>query len=218
MLLSRNQSRLLESLLDYGCYLDKMYLGGLHAFNDSANPDRIAQSAHSFRELMEKVPEYINVPPGFIKHRVGYALKQEVEEIKEIWITTKKKSKCYCIESDWSGKMDCPLANFLNRLDQFFREFGENRPTRGQDFTKFRRRMDPSNEALPQIVEGLIAGKWISLYKNFTKICHHRSSPEPPKFEEYIDQLEEILTSVLIPQTVPDHETIKREIAIMEGR
>ena len=39
-----------------------MYLGALMVFDQGGNPDRLALAAHSFRELMEKLPRYIDVP------------------------------------------------------------------------------------------------------------------------------------------------------------
>ena len=193
-----------------------MYLGGLHAFNESANQDWIAQSAHSFRELMEKAPEYINVPQEARKRRTGYSLKSAVNTIKDVWTKAQGNSDCYNSNLGWSGEIDRPLINFLKSLCQFFKEFEENRPPRGQDFTALRQRMDPSTEGLSQTTESLIRKRWIFLYNKFTTICHHRRSPEPLEYERYIDQLEQILIAVLIPQTVSDHEAIKREIAILE--
>ena len=216
MSLSLLQTRLSESLFDHNCSLSNMYLGGLHAFMDSKNPDRIAQSAHSFRELMEKAPRYINVPQKVKEQRADYSLKSAVNDIKSAWTKVLGLSDCCNSNSAWSGKIDRPLANFLKRLDQFFKTYEESRPTRGQGFTEFRQRMDPSPELLPKTLETLAAKGWVSLHTRFTEICHHQSFPESVKFEEYIEQLEEILIAVLIPQTVSDHEAIKREIAILE--
>ena len=77
--------------------------------------------------------------------------------------------------------------------------------------------MDPSTEALPENVESLITKKWAELHGTFVKICHHGGSLELPEIERHIEQLEEILTAVLVPQTVSDHEMIKRQITILEG-
>ena len=55
--LSREQRRLHDALCEQGEELGAMYLGGLQVLQDTANPDRVAQSAHSIRELMEKIVE-----------------------------------------------------------------------------------------------------------------------------------------------------------------
>ena len=218
MSLSPRQTRLSESLFDYNNSLGKMYLGGLHAFSDSANPDRIAQSAHSFRELIEKAPRYINAPQEVKEQKAGYSLEPKVLEFQKAWTKVQESSDCYNSNSGWSGKIDPPLTSFLEHLCQFFKEFAEKPPTRRQNVAELLQRTDPSNEALPRSVEGLITKRWVSLYRTFTNICHHQYSPEIPKFERYIERLEEILIAVLIPQTVSDHEAIKREIAILEGQ
>jgi len=218
MPLSLLQSRLSESLFDHNFSLGKMYLGGLHAFTDSANPDRIAQSAHSFRELMEKAPEYINVPQEARKRRTGFSLRSAINTIKDFWTKAQGNSDCYNSNLGWSGEIDRPLANFLMRLSEFFKKYEENRPTRNQDFIELLKRMDPSTEVLPKTVEIVIVREWGSLKDAFLKICHHRYSPTLPEFQRYIEQLEQMLIAVIVPQTVSDHEAIKQEIAILEGQ
>ena len=210
------QDRLFKALSEHDESLGHMYHGGLHVLDDSANPDRIAQSAHSFRELIEKAPEYINVPQEVKEQRAGYSLKPEVVDIKSAWAKVQERSDCYNSNSSWSGEIDPPLTNFLKCLCQFFKKFEENRLTKKQVFTEFRQGTDLSPEALPNIIERLIYREWGKLYRTFTKICHHRHSPELPEFEQYIEQLEWILIAVLVPQTVSDHEAIKQEITILE--
>ncbi len=212
--LSPRQTKLLESLSNHNDSLGKMYLGGLYALIDSSSPDRIAQAAHSFRELMEKAPRYIGGLPR--KQKDGYSLKSEVRELQKTWTKMQKGSKCSEQGSGWSGEIDSPLANFLSSLCQFFKDFEENRPTRRQEFANLRERKDPSTEALPEIMESPITKEWVKLNGTFTKICHHQYSPGPPEFEQYVGQLEERLIAVLVPQTVSDHEEIKRQITILE--
>lgn len=52
-----------------------MYLGALQVIVDKSNPDRLPQSAQSLRELMEKLPIYLNVPttahPGELGQKVA---------------------------------------------------------------------------------------------------------------------------------------------------
>ena len=211
---SPRQTRLSESLSKHDISLGKMYLGGLHTFNDISNPDRIAQAAHSFRELMEKAPQYIGELQR--KQRTGYSLMSEVRNLWETWTKMKERSRCFKSSSGWAGEIDPLLTDFLKYLCQFFTEVEENRPTRRQEFANLRQRMDPSKQALPESVESLITKEWAKLYGIFAKICHHRYSPELPEIERYIERLEGILTAVLVPQTVSDHERIKQQIAILE--
>ena len=211
---SPRQSRLSESLFNQNISLGKMYLGGLHALNDISNPDRIAQAAHSFRELMEKAPQYIGDLQR--EQKTGYKLKPEVQRLQETWTKMQEKSRCFNSSSGWSGEIDVPLTNFLKCLCQFFKKFEENRPTRRQDFANLRERMDPSTEALPENVESRITKEWGSLREAFVIISHHGRTPESPEFERYIRQLEEMLMAVLTPQTVSDHERIKQEITALE--
>jgi len=60
--LSGQQSTLNHSLGKKDSRLSKMYLGGLFALNQYNNPDKLCLCAHSMRELMEKLPEYLDIP------------------------------------------------------------------------------------------------------------------------------------------------------------
>ena len=59
--MSGQQRGLYEALDEIHQNLADMYLGALTAFS-SNNPDRLAQAAHSLRELIEKLPMYIGIP------------------------------------------------------------------------------------------------------------------------------------------------------------
>ena len=48
--------------------LSQWYLGALYVLDNHYNPDRIAQAAHSLRELIEKLPIVIHGTNGPIKH------------------------------------------------------------------------------------------------------------------------------------------------------
>ena len=48
--------------------LSRWYTGALYALNNHYNPDRVAQAAHSLRELLEKLPEVVH--GGDVKVRV----------------------------------------------------------------------------------------------------------------------------------------------------
>ena len=60
--LSREQEELRDALAHVGPRLGPIYVGGLRVLEDHSNPDRLAQSAHSMRELMEKMEERFSGP------------------------------------------------------------------------------------------------------------------------------------------------------------
>jgi hypothetical protein len=60
--LQSGQRALHAALLKLSAEIARMYIGALVVLADQDNPDRFAQCAHSLRELMEKLPEYFDVP------------------------------------------------------------------------------------------------------------------------------------------------------------
>ena len=61
-ILSGRQLAILSALARRDGDLAKMYEGGLAVLADRSNPDRLALSAHAFRELMEKLAKVLDVP------------------------------------------------------------------------------------------------------------------------------------------------------------
>ena len=102
--LSREQRRLHDALSERGEKLGAMYLGGLQVLQDAANPDRVAQSAHSMRELMEKI-----VDP---KRRPGLTAK--VNEVEDRFRDQKPRTNCHSDSAGWAGPID-PLSARYSR-------------------------------------------------------------------------------------------------------
>ena len=76
--------------------LSRWYTGALYALNNHCNPDRVAQAAHSLRELLEKLP--LVVHGGDVKVRVpGFAEKRNI--INERLLKAKKR-----YPEGWKGK------------------------------------------------------------------------------------------------------------------
>src|SRR2546425_198650 len=50
-----NEAALLAAIVGKGDLLADMLRGALHTFHDGGNPERIAQTAHSIREVMQKL-------------------------------------------------------------------------------------------------------------------------------------------------------------------
>ena len=55
----RNVLDALKSNETEECPLSEWYLGALYALDNPYNPDRVAQAAHSLRELLEKLPQVV---------------------------------------------------------------------------------------------------------------------------------------------------------------
>ena len=71
LVLTLKQREVLDTLKDKETKeyrLSQWYHGALYALNNQHNPDRIAQAAHSLRELIEKLPIVIHGTTAQSKH------------------------------------------------------------------------------------------------------------------------------------------------------
>ena len=78
--LSGRLKELYIKLQDKSQSLADMYYGGIFALSFSDNPEYLSQAAHSFRELMDHLPRYLDVEI----EDDGRLLKDEVMRL-QIW-------------------------------------------------------------------------------------------------------------------------------------
>src|SRR5438105_2713154 len=95
--------------------LASMYAGGLLVMRQGPNPERLVLAAHSFRELMEKLPPSFDVPDP----RGPRDLGSEVKNLRAKWDAMMGKTKCR-EEAVWCGELDGPLRGVLRDLEAFF--------------------------------------------------------------------------------------------------
>lgn len=204
--LSRVQQRLHDALSERGERLGAMYLGGLQVLQDAANPDRIAQSAHSMRELMEKIGEL--EPRAAEGSRNTGSMKSRAFNLKSDFEKAKRNSKEYSGElGGWEG-FDGHLRRFLGKVADFFDWIDSDRPLRRELLQRTMVRLDASGRTLPQPLLDRRYRDWKEMVDFFQNTSHHRSSPSLDQFRERIGELEAFLSTVLVPTTFDDLDAI----------
>ena len=148
--LSGQQRALYKALSEKEQSLADMYLGSLMTLQQTGNPDLLALAAHGLRELMEKLPRYLDAPVD----TNSPSLKGKVQELAQSWSNTLGRSQCYS-DPNWSGNIDRPLLIFLRKAYQFFEWFKAERPTRRQQTANALRELDQLGQSLPAPIEGL---------------------------------------------------------------
>jgi len=209
--LSDRQRALYETLRKKAPDLANMYLGTLRVLGQKNNPERIVQAAHSIRELMEKIPAFVDVQTRAISE----SLRSKVRELEDIWNDTLKKTECHN-DTNWNGDIDKPLRNLLKRLHSFFDWFRKHRPRRKEEIASTLRKMDNSGRELPAPLEQLNVRTWDELRTFFLKTAHHsKPACKQKEFNQWLDALENFLLDRLIPRTFEDFEKI--DAIICEG-
>lgn len=171
---------------------------------DASNPDRLAQCAHSMRELMEKLPELLDVPTKAQKE----SLKAKVQEIENAYIGTQKKTGCFSTSNEWEGSIDGHLQKFLVRLGSFFEWFASHHPRRRDELHGVLNRLDGSGRTLPKPLASLNVDAWDQKRDFFQSVAHHRHKGDEREFRQWLDALEQFLLDRLKPRTFDDFAEI----------
>ena len=200
----KRYGRLRQNLAD-------MHLGALRAFY-SKNPDRLAQAAHSLRELMEKLPEYLDVP---VKEAAN--LGEKVKELARSWKRV-AKPLVDTEQSVWSGTIDAPLQTFLVQIEEFFAWQESNRQSRTQKKLKALRQLDPLGFPYIGPVSSSWVKQWTECHEYFELVSHHRHVPTDDEFASQVSTIEQFLLDRLRPRTFEDHTKLDELISEGEVR
>lgn len=201
--LSAAQLTLLHALQQQQSELAQMYLGALLVLQDNANPDSIPLSAHGVRELMEKLPETLDVPMKAHKERMG----DKVQGLYQRWKATFQGSGSVA-NGEWLGEIDVPLRLLLKALNEFLNWYATHHPRMREEIGRVLRRLDAPGGALPPTVEDANIALWRDMRTFFVDVAHHRLDPEAQEFRRRLGDLELFLLDRLHPRTFEDFRTI----------
>ena len=195
--LSREQQRLHGALCEFGEALGAMYVGGLQVLHDTANPDRMAQSAHSMRELMEKM-----VDP---KRRTGLTAK--VNEVAGVFRDQKPKTNSHSESGGWDGTIDSPLRKILKKLEDFLERYATFYPRKKERFRRALSRWEGSDIDLPEASLERYWKAWNGLNDYFQGVAHHGKSTSAEELRGQVAGLERFLARRLL-KTFDDLDVI----------
>jgi hypothetical protein len=204
LLLSGQQLSLFHALDNKDALLARMYLGALSVLEHGSNPECFAHSAHSMRELMEKLPKFINVP----LHKSNDKLGVKVRDLEDGYNVLLKNTSCVDVENKWSGQIDPHLNNFLKKLKVFFEWLKISMPRRTAEIRKLLECLDGSGRQLPAPLEKMNIDEWKCINEYFQKIAHHGEVAVESEFIDKVNTLERFLVDRLVPKTFSDFEKI----------
>lgn len=212
LLLDAQQIACYKALQEKAPNIAGIYIGALIVMRQEDNPDKLSQASHSIREMMEKLPEVLDVPITAMNE----GLKDKVQAQQTNWQETVEKTNCYK-GKQWEGEIDAKLQKFLKGLGEFFNWFTEHQPRRRAEVREVLRSLDNSRILLPVPLEEENVRIWLKIRDYFVLICHHRHSTTVEEFNQWLSALERFLLDRLLPRTFDDIETIDKIIAEGEG-
>ncbi len=198
--LTGQQHALLVALDQKDPDVGMMYRGALHVLQ-SSNPDRFALAAHAIRELMEKLPKYLDVPARGAASKSGPSLTVKVRELKAQWTWLSDEEIAV-------GEISIRLRNLLGDTRAFFAWFEENYRTRRSETAAALRALDGTRRYLPAPIEELKVKHWAICNEFFQAVSHHGKRCTEMDFLGYLGDLELFLLDHLRPRTFEDFASL----------
>ncbi len=201
--LSPQQQRVLEALKDRETEkyaLSQWYLGALYTLHNEQNPDRIAQAAHSLRELIEKLPRVVEgsdvqgSSPNF--HEMRSKIYKRISKDKENY------------SDGWENKtIDKHLDQTLKEVEKYLES--NQQPTRRERMQTAVTTIDPmANRFNGQIREGK-RDRLYELWDKLEGIAHHRRKQKIEDLENCLNKLEHTVIDLLSPITAENQKEIQ---------
>ena len=201
--LSTEQQILCLALTNKSSALAEMYVGACVALGDDKNPQRVFIAAYCCRELMDHMPDYLDVPSP----REPPGLNGLIHDL---------------LLPAW-GRLEAAAGDeaitkattvFLKRCRDFLRKFQEANVTRTRRSAMTLDKIDPSSGHLPQVLQDARIREWAEFSNYFNAVLHH-NQPDCPvaEFRRRMTAFERFLLTYLRPRTFDDYTLIDQIIA-----
>ena len=180
--------------------LSQWYLGALYALDNHYNPDRIAQAAHSLRELLEKLPRVV--------HEIDVQSKTSglAERLSIINERMLKDKKCY--PEGWKGeRINKHLAVTLRRVEEYLEI--DQQPSREKQMEQAVATIDPMVNSLDSEIRERKRKQLHRLWKRLERFAHHSNNLNIEEFSTCLKELENTIFDLLASRAAQDQEEIQ---------
>jgi hypothetical protein len=205
LVLGGQQQALLTALIELDPQLGVMYLGGLHVLHQDGNPDREALAAHAIRELMEKLPQFVDVPTRE-KVKKPASLGVKVRELGDAWVSVS-------VEAMSAATVTMKLQKFHIKINEFFDWYEQGFVKRREQTAAALRSIDATGRSLPTPIEDLHIKHWGLCNDFFQSISHHGRTCSREEFVTWLDDLEKFLLDRMLPRTFETFSALDEIIA-----
>ena len=196
----RDILEVLQSKQTEKCPLSDWYIGALYALNNHYNPDRVAQAAHSLRELLQKLPRVVQ---GNEVHVSATDFAGMRRNINDRILEDKER-----YPEGWKNKIiDARLDKTLRKVEDYFTR--NRQPTRKKQIKQAVATIDPMVNSLGSGIQEVKRNQYHHLWNQLEVFSHHGSIPDVAEFKKCLEELENIVFDLLAPITVQDQEEIQ---------
>jgi hypothetical protein len=201
-MLTPRQERLERELRTRSPRLADMYASALRVLSDEDNVDRLALAGHGIREVIEKLPAYLDVPTPVRRP----SLMPRVRELHDQWTVMVRKTTSV-VGTAWNGAVDAHLQGFLERVRAFFEGLSQDFPYRKQAVRSLLKGLKIGSLEVSEPLEDLNIKVWMELNDYFVSVSHHHES-DVDTFNINVARFERLLLDRLSPQTFDDFAAI----------
>ena len=181
------------------------YIGALYALNNQYNPDRVAQAAHSLRELLEKLPWVIH---GNIVQANTSRFANMRDSMNNLMLKAKKR-----YPEGWKGgQINKGLAKTLNILEGYLEL--NRQPNRRERIQQAIATIDPMGDRLGNDLQIKKRNKLFNLWEVLEDLAHHKSDPDIAEFKNCLKELENTMFDLLAPITAQDQKEIQTILSL----
>ena len=179
--------------------LSEWYLGALRVLNNSSNPDRVAQAAHSLRELLEKLTR-MDGGTDTIPSSIFFGLREK------LYKRLSEDKNCYT--EGWQGKK---ISEHLDETIEEFNYYLElNQKLNQKDkFGVVIVKNDPMFFQFDGLAQERKKNKLHELWKEFQDVSHHNKLGIEKELRKQLETLERILIDLFSPETEQDQKEIQ---------
>ena len=170
------------------------YHGAIQILN-STSPDKIAQAAHSIRELCDALPNRIAEIPEF---------KNPISAAKSLFGAKFLETKEQYYGKGWMGKIvNQPLGEVLCGFEKLF-----NQPPRTKRFGKALTATDPQADFLSKDWRKERDKTFEELYDFFQNVAHHNHLATENELKDKLELFESLLLNFLTPCTADQQKKL----------
>ena len=180
------------------------YFGAIAALQNNFNPDRIAQAAHSLRELLEKIPRALKTEELGIS---GDQLTKKREALRTAFVAQKGN-----FAGGWQDKVITPaLSDVLDGMERYFNL--SDRPSRRDQVLVGLALLDPMLQTLPDQLRQQKRQRYLELWVSLEGFAHHGGKKSEEDFMECVAQVEELVFDLMAPISAEDQSLLSEILA-----
>ena len=181
--------------------------GALRAFADEGNPDGLAQSALSIREVFVNFGLVMRIEAT----RPTFNLKSEVANLAGEWRRMLRLSADAPLAT---AQLDAipqqELTPFIRRFHRFLTKFEADKPQRAQMYETVVRASDPRSDLMPSELLRIRQSNFADLEGYVQSVLHHGKTPTRADFGAQLAACERLFWEMLRPPTREMQQEIDR--------